>query len=184
MFRVFLSQQRTPSHLPVVTALLQRWLAGPRRRPTVSPTGPRGARPPGPRHPAALPAIGDLARSARFRWFEAPIVRPPARRPTPRSATSSTTSSEHPTPTTTPTRVDALVASPEPLVRFLAERIAAGVPAEEPLVEVLARRHYREHDCLLEGAPQACRGRPCLVGHYAMHEARTRLVSTGATSAT
>ena len=35
----------------------------------------RGARPAGRRHPAALPGVGDLARSIRFRLFDEPLIR-------------------------------------------------------------------------------------------------------------
>ncbi|HYJ76656.1 MAG TPA: biotin/lipoyl-containing protein, partial [Kineosporiaceae bacterium] len=180
VFRVFLSQQRTPSHLPVVAALLQRWLAEDAPGDGIADR----AREVLDRLVVAtqlrFPAIGDLARSARFRWFEAPIVE--AAREEAYAAVRDQLAylSEHPDAADYEERVDALVASPEPLVRFLAERIADGVPAEEPLVEVLARRHYREHDLVvLQGAHgQALANRPCLVGHYALHEARTRLLST------
>src|SRR4051794_38514237 len=180
VFRVFLSQQRTPSHLPVVAALLQRWLAE-----DVPADGVRDrAREVLDRLVLAtqlrFPAIGDLARSARFRWFDAPIVE--AAREEAYAAVREQLAylSEHPDAPDYEDRVDALVASPEPLVRFLAERIADGVPGDEPLVEVLARRHYREHDLVVvDGAHrQILEGRPCLVGDYALHEARTRLLST------
>ena len=180
MFRVFLSQQRTPSHLPVVAALLQRWLAEDAPADGVA----ERAREVLDRLVTAtqlrFPAIGDLARSARFRWFEAPIVE--AAREEAYAAVREQLAylSEHPDAPDYEDRVDALVASPEPLVRFLAERIADGVPGDEPLVEVLARRHYREHDLVVvDGAlGQILEGRPCLVGDYALHEARTRLLST------
>ena len=74
VFRVFLSQQRTASHLPVVAALLRRWLA------EVAPADGVADRVREVLDRLVLatqlrfPAIGDLARSARFRWFEAPIV--------------------------------------------------------------------------------------------------------------
>ena len=43
-------------------------------------------------------------------------------------------------------RIEALAAIPEPLVRFLAERLERGIPEREPMLEVLTRRHYREHE--------------------------------------
>src|SRR3954470_18622834 len=180
VFRVFLSQQRTPSHLPVVTTLLQRWLAEEAPADGVADR----AREVLDRLVLAtqlrFPSIGDLARSARFRWFEAPIVE--AAREEAYAAVRDQLAylSEHPDAEDYEERVDALVASPEPLVRFLAERIADGGPGDEPLVEALARRHYREHDLVVvDGAHrQILEGRPCLVGDYALHEARTRLLST------
>ena len=185
VFRVFLSQQRTPSHLPVVTALLQRWLAEEAPSDGIS----ERAREVLDRLVVAtqlrFPAIGDLARSARFRWFEAPIVEAAREEAYANVRDQLRYLSEHPDGPDYEERVEALVASPEPLVRFLAERISHGVQAEEPLVEVLARRHYREHDLVIvEGGHGERLGeRPCLIGEYAIHGGRTRLVTAVATAA-
>ena len=69
------------------------------------------------------------------------------------------------------------MASPEPLVRFLAERIAGGVPAREPLLEVLARRHYREYT-LHDLRPATVGGRPLVTADYTLDDRPTHLVST------
>ncbi|HVN13077.1 MAG TPA: carboxyl transferase domain-containing protein [Kineosporiaceae bacterium] len=183
VFRVFLAQQRTQSHLPVVTTLLQRWLAEQAPSDGISDR----AREVLDRLVVAtqlrFPAIGDLARSARFRWFEAPIVEAARQEAYAGVRDQLGYLSAHPGAPDYEERVEALVASPEPLVRFLAERISQRIPAEEPLVEVLARRHYREHDLLIIGGAggQAPGDRPCLVGDYAIHGGRTRLVTTIAT---
>jgi acetyl/propionyl-CoA carboxylase alpha subunit/acetyl-CoA carboxylase carboxyltransferase component len=180
VFRVFLSQQRTAGHLPVVTALLQQWLADEAPADGIA----ERAREVLDRLVLAtqlrFPSIGDLARSARFRWFEAPIVEAAREEAYAEVRDQLGYLSEHPDAADYEDRVEALVASPEPLVRFLAERIAAGVRRDEPLVEVLARRHYREHDLVvLEGGHSEPLGdRPCLLGDYAIHDGRTRLVST------
>jgi acetyl/propionyl-CoA carboxylase alpha subunit/acetyl-CoA carboxylase carboxyltransferase component len=187
VFRVFLSQQRTPTHLPVVTALLQRWLADEAPSDGVA----ERAREVLDRLVLAtqlrFPAIGDLARSARFRWFEAPIVEAAREEAYAEVRDQLGYLSEHPDAEDYEDRVEALVASPEPLVRFLAERIADGVPAYEPLVEVLARRHYREHDLVVaeggtsdqhgDGLSERLGHRPCLLGEYTLDGRRTRLVS-------
>ena len=75
VFRIFLAQQRSSADLIVVTALLQQWMDGPAaarrprpRRPTRCSTG--WWSPPS----CAIPVVGDLARSARFRWFDQPVV--------------------------------------------------------------------------------------------------------------
>ena len=91
-------------------------------------TGPRGARPAGPGDPAALPDVGDLARSARFRWFEAPIVEAAREAAYAEVRDQLEYLSEHPDAGDYAERVEALVASPEPLVRFLAERSPAACP--------------------------------------------------------
>ena len=118
-----------------------------------------------------FPTIGDLARSARFRWFEAPIVEAAREEAYAEVRDQLEYLSEHPDAGDYAERVEALVASPEPLVRFLAERIARGVPEVEPLVEVLARRHYREHDLVLDET-RGCLadGRPCVIGEYEIND--------------
>jgi acetyl/propionyl-CoA carboxylase alpha subunit/acetyl-CoA carboxylase carboxyltransferase component len=185
VFRVFLSQQRTQTHLPVVTALLQRWLGDDAPADGVA----ERAREVLDRLVLAtqlrFPTVGDLARSARFRWFEAPIVE--AAREEAYAAVREQLAylSEHPDAHDYEERVEALVASPEPIVRFLAERIAGGVPETEPLLEVLARRHYHAHDLVITegGHGGTLEGRPCVVGDYAIHGGLTRLVGTIATEA-
>ena len=173
----------------MVTALLQRWLAD--EVPAGEASGaPDWAPSPVDRAREVLdrlvlatqlrfPTVGDLARSARFRWFEAPIVEAAREEAYAEVRDQLEYLSEHPDAGDYAERVEALVASPEPLVRFLAERIARGVPEVEPLVEVLARRHYREHDLVLDET-RGCLadGRPCVIGEYEINEARTRLVST------
>ena len=148
VFRIFLAQQRTRRRTSrVVTALLQHWLDGRAAGARPGSAGPRRPRPAGRGHPAALPVVGDLARSARFRWFDQP------RRPRPRGPTSLAGVrdelaylSAHPDAADYAERLEALAAIPEPIVRFLAERLERGIPEREPMLEVLARRHYREHE--------------------------------------
>ncbi|HYY10136.1 MAG TPA: biotin/lipoyl-containing protein, partial [Kineosporiaceae bacterium] len=177
VFRVFLSQQRTAAHLPVVTALLQRWLGEEAPADGVADR----AREVLDRLVLAtqlrFPTVGDLARSARFRWFEAPIVEAAREDAYAQVRDQLAYLSEHPDAADYADRVEALVASPEPLVRFLAERIADGVPASEPLLEVLAHRHYQAHDLVMQST-EALPDRPCVVADYAIHGGRTRLVAT------
>ena len=177
VFRVFVSQQRAAIHLPVVVALLERWL---------SVTPPRSAL--AQRAYEVLdrvvlaaqlrfPAIGDLARSARYRWFEAPAVEAA------RTAAYATVReqlhylSAHPQAPDHDGRIEALVASPEPVVRFLAERIAGDLPESEPLLEVLARRHYREYT-LGDLRAVTVSGRPLVTATYTLDDRPTYLIST------
>ncbi len=75
VFRIFLAQQRTADQLPVVLALLDRWLTAEQL-----PAGPL-------RDELAevldrlivatqlrYPSVGDVARAVRFRYFEKPLV--------------------------------------------------------------------------------------------------------------
>ncbi len=74
VFRIFLAQQRTTPEVALVSALLGSWS---RETP---PTGELAARARGVlerlgRVPQSrYPAVGDLARSVRFRWFDQPAV--------------------------------------------------------------------------------------------------------------
>ena len=182
VFRVFLSQQRAAGHLAVVSALLERWL-------TVAPPKSALAQ----RAYEVLdrvvlaaqlrfPAVGDLARSARYRWFEAPVV--DASRHAAYAAVREQLRylSAHPEAPDQESRIEALVASPEPVVRFLGERISGDLPAREPLLEVLARRHYREYtlDDLQAGTAA---GRPLVTARYTLDNRPTFLVSTIASMA-
>jgi acetyl/propionyl-CoA carboxylase alpha subunit/acetyl-CoA carboxylase carboxyltransferase component len=145
VFRAFLSQQRAPSHLPVVTALLEQWLG------VHAPADGLAAR----AHEVLdrlvlatqlrYPVIGDLARSARFRWFEAPIVEASRQRTFRTVRAQLAYLGKHPDAADHAERIESLVAIPEPLVRFLAEGIADDAPTVGPLLEVLARRHYSEY---------------------------------------
>ncbi len=177
VFRVFLSQQRATSQLPVVAALLERWLGS---------TPPRSAR--AQRAYEVLdrlvlatqlryPVIGDLARSVRYRWFEAPVVE--AARTAAYTAVREQLRylAAHPEAPDYDHRIETLVASPEPVVRFLAERIAGDLPEHEPLLEVLARRHYREYTLHDLRAITVGR-RPMVIADYTLDDRPTHLVST------
>ena len=180
VFRVFLSQQRTATHLPVVAELLERWLADDAPSAAVADR----AREVLDRLVLATqlryPLIGDLARSARYRWFDAPVVE--AAREQAYAAVRAQLGylHAHPEAADYEERIEALVASPEPLARFLAERISGGVPRTEPLLEVLARRHYREHT-LGDVRARELGGRPFVTARYTLDGRPTYLVSTLAT---
>jgi hypothetical protein len=126
------------------------------------------------------PLIGDLARSARYRWFDAPVVE--AAREQAYAAVRAQLGylHAHPEAADYEERIEALVASPEPLARFLAERISGGVPRTEPLLEVLARRHYREHT-LDDVRAHELGGGPFVTARYTLDGRPTYLVSTLAT---
>jgi acetyl/propionyl-CoA carboxylase alpha subunit/acetyl-CoA carboxylase carboxyltransferase component len=177
VFRVFLSQQRTGSHLPFVVALLERWMGDD----TPGGDGAERAREVLDRLVLATqlryPLVGDLARSARFRWFEAPVVEAAREQAFAAVRDQLDQLSGDPDGTDYEQHISALVASPEPVVRFLAERIAAGLPSREPLLEVLARRHYREYT-LHDLTTRDLDGRPLVTADYTLDDRPTRLVST------
>ncbi len=177
VFRVFLAQQRASSHLPVVTSVLERWM----REDPPSAALAESARVVLDRLVVATqlryPVVGDLARSTRFRWFDAPVVDVAREAAYGHVRAQLAYLSANPDAADYEARVESLVASPEPLARFLGERISDGLPQREPLLEVLARRHYREHT-LHDVRDFAVDGRPFVTADYTLDERPTHLVST------
>jgi acetyl/propionyl-CoA carboxylase alpha subunit/acetyl-CoA carboxylase carboxyltransferase component len=145
--RVFLAQQRINDQLPVVLALLDRWLT-------------TEALPPDPLRSQVgevldrlvgatqlrYPAVGDLARAVRFRHFEEPVVRQ-ARQEVQEEANRLLADLEGAGGAGGGMdRIEALVASPEPLIRLLAQRFGRQTAVPDPVLEVLTRRYYRSRD--------------------------------------
>ncbi len=177
VYRIFLAQQRSAHDLGVVTSLLQQWL-------TEAPPGHdlgQHAHDVLDRLVVAtqlrFPVVGELARSARFRWFDQPLAREA------RSEVLGGVQEElgyltgHPDAADYAERLEAVAAIPEPIVRYLAERLERGIPEREPMLEVLARRHYREHE--LHGLRSfSAGGRPFVTCDYVLDDRPTRLVTT------
>ncbi len=182
VFRIFLAQQRPDPEVRLATELLQRWIVEP--PPAEELAGPardllerlvRSTQ-------LRFPAVGDLARSTRFRWFDQPLV--DAERSSVLAGVRDEVealAADPDTPDRT-ARLEALAAIPEQIVRFLAERLEGGVPEHEPMLEVLVRRHYREHD--LHGLRSFVRdGRTFAEADYVLDDRPTRVVSTVGTVA-
>jgi acetyl-CoA carboxylase carboxyltransferase component len=123
------------------------------------------------------PMVGDLARSARFRWFDQPVADAARAAVLAGVRSELTYLTDHPDAADYGTRMDALAVIPERIVRFMAERIEHGLPEREPMLEVLVRRHYREHK-LHDLRQVSAAGKPFVVADYAMDENPTRLVTT------
>src|SRR4051794_9983648 len=148
--RVFLAQQRVAGQLPAVQALLDRWLAA---GPPASGEAQAEVAEVLDRLVVAtqlrLPSVGDLARAVRYRYFEEPVVRQ-ARQEVLDEATrllrELDDAAERGGPGDDLSRTEALVASPEPLVRLLAQRFDRPTSTPDPIVEVLTRRYYRSRN--------------------------------------
>ncbi|MBV9592613.1 MAG: ATP-grasp domain-containing protein [Actinobacteria bacterium] len=177
VFRIFLAQQRTAPDLSIVTPILQRWHVEP------APDDDRATAVRDLLDRVVLatqrrfPAVGDLARSVRFRWFDQPLV------DSERADTLAIVPDEVAYLATNPDapdraeRMDALAAIPERIVSFLSDRLQTGVPDSEPLLEVLIRRHYREY-ALHDLRSRIVEGRPVAVADYVLDDRPTHLVST------
>ncbi len=142
VFRIFLAQRRGASDAAVVTALLRQWLTEP---------------PPGEplRERAGLtlehliaatqlrfPAVADLARSVVFRWFAQPLLRRNRAQVYAAVRKHLGYLDAHPDAPDRGYRIAAMVASSEPLVRLLGQRIGRPGAGLAPMLEVLTRRYY------------------------------------------
>ena len=177
VYRVFLAQPGAPAHLQLVSSLLQQWLVDDAPGDEIA----ERVREVLERLIAATqlryPVVGDLARSVRFRWFDQPLV--DAARASVLAGVRDDVRylAANPGAPDYSTRINALAAIPEQIVRFLAERLESGIGEHEPMLEVLARRHYREYE-LHALRTFAAAGRPFVACDYTLDDRPTHLVST------
>jgi acetyl-CoA carboxylase carboxyltransferase component len=144
VFRIFLAQQRMTADAGVVAELLRQWLA------TSLPAEPLRER-------AGLalehlieatqlrfPSVSDLARGVVFRWFAQPLLRRNRAKVYAAIREQLRYLDRYPDAPDRADRIQTIVASSEPLVRLLGQRIARGAD-NAPLLEVLTRRYYGNH---------------------------------------
>jgi len=177
VYRIFLAHQRAPSHLPTVTALLDQRLQNAEALPAplrdelretldrlVVATQLR------------YPAVGELARSVRFRVFDQPLLEQARDRVFEQVREQLGYLVENPGAPDSAERIEALVASPHTLIRLLGERI--GSPeGNEPMVELLTRRYYRIRP--LEDVQSLHRdGRQFVTAGYLHDGRRVELITT------
>jgi acetyl/propionyl-CoA carboxylase alpha subunit/acetyl-CoA carboxylase carboxyltransferase component len=145
VFRIFLAQQRMAADVGVIAALLRQWLG------TTPPAEPLRER-------AGLaiehlieatqlrfPSVSDLARGVVFRWFAQPLLRRNRARVYAAIRAELRYLDEHPDAADRADRIQAMVASSEPLVRLIGQRVRRGAD-NVPLLEVLTRRYYGNHE--------------------------------------
>ncbi|XVU21466.1 biotin carboxylase N-terminal domain-containing protein [Actinoplanes sp. CA-054009] len=142
VFRIFLAQQRVSAEAAVVSELLRQWLAGsPPAEPLaeqsglvlehlVSATQVR------------FPAVSDLARGVVFRWFAQPLLRRNRARVYAEVRDDLRHLDANPEAADRAERIQSMVASSEPLVRLIGQRIGRPGRDHAPLLEVLTRRYY------------------------------------------
>ncbi|RMB61349.1 ATP-grasp domain-containing protein [Tessaracoccus antarcticus] len=146
VFRIFLAQKRIASDVPLVLGILDRWIA------EEAPDTDRAAsaRAQLERLVRAtqlrFPAVGDLARSVRFRWFDQPLVDEQRVAVVAGVGDEVEYLAEHPDAPDYDERIATLAAIPEWTANFLATRLGPGTPAHEPMLEVLLRKYYSEHE--------------------------------------
>jgi acetyl/propionyl-CoA carboxylase alpha subunit/acetyl-CoA carboxylase carboxyltransferase component len=142
VFRVFLAQQRMAADAAVVSGLLRQWLASaPPAEPLREQAGLAlehliGAA------QVRFPGASDLARGVVFRWFAQPLLRRNRARVYAEVRADLRYLDQHPDAPDRAERIASMVASSEPLVRLLGQRINRGAGDQAPLLEVLMRRYY------------------------------------------
>ena len=177
VYRIFLAAPGAPSHLQLVSSLLQQWLLDDAPEEEIADQ----VRDVLERLVAATqlryPVVGDLARSVRFRWFDQPLV------DAVRASVLAGVRDEvrylaaNPGAPDYARRINDLAGIPEQIVKFLAERLEAGIGEHEPMLEVLARRHYREYE-LHDLRALRSADRPIVVCEYTLDARPTHLVTT------
>ncbi|MCU1614161.1 MAG: acetyl-CoA carboxylase, biotin carboxylase subunit, partial [Frankiales bacterium] len=180
VYRIFLAQQRIGGQLPAVLALLDRWLTS-------------GPPPPGASRSEVAevldrlvvatqlryPSVGDLARAVRYRFFEEPVVRQ-ARQDVlgeaERLLNELDDADARGDTGQNLARIEALVASPEPLIRLLAQRSARRTSGPDPILEVLTRRYYRSRS-LQNVRASLLDGHSAVSADYELNGARLQLLA-------
>ncbi|MGC9670070.1 carboxyl transferase domain-containing protein [Planosporangium sp. 12N6] len=142
VFRIFLAQQRTSADVSVIVALLQRWLTEP-----LPGGGLRELVGQALEHlvfatQRRFPVVGDLARSIVFRWAAQPMLRRKRAEVYADVRRHLRYLDANPGAADRAERIAKMVASPEPLVRLLGQRIGQPGADHGPMLEVLSRRYY------------------------------------------
>ncbi|MEU7866808.1 carboxyl transferase domain-containing protein [Dactylosporangium sp. NPDC049140] len=186
VFRIFLAQQRTATDVAVVSGLLRQWLAGP---PPLEPLAERAGLTLEHLIEATqvrFPAVSDLARGIVFRWFAQPLLRRNRAEVYVGIRSDLRYLDENPDAPDRADRIQSMVASAEPLVRLIGQRIGqsnrlrAGGPSRDhaPLLEVLTRRYYGNRGLSHVTTADTAGGRFVTAEHTGRTGNRTRVATT------
>ena len=176
VYRLFLALERIETHVPVVTALLERWTD---RHDTEA----------GVSHElnevldrlivatqVRFPVIGDTARNLRYSYFEEPMIRKAREQVYDGVRGSLAYLAEHPQAADYSQRIESLVTTPEPLIDLLAQQISRPGTVPGPLLEVITRRAYKirtledVRSCVVDG-------RQFVTGNFDLRGTRLYLIS-------
>jgi acetyl/propionyl-CoA carboxylase alpha subunit/acetyl-CoA carboxylase carboxyltransferase component len=182
VFRIFLAQQQMAGDAEIVSELLRQWLAS---APPAEPLRERAG--------LALehlieatqrrfPVVSDLARSVVFRWYGQPLLRRSRARVYAAVRADLRYLDSHPDAPDRAQRIQALVATSEPLVRLLGQRIERGSADHAPLLEVMTRRYYGNRR-LAEVTTSDVAGCRFITGLVTIHEAGAEKVTQVAATA-
>jgi acetyl-CoA carboxylase carboxyltransferase component len=173
VYRLFLALQRMENQVPVITALLGRWLTaddvasastsavGEVLERLIVATQVR------------YPVVGDIARNLRFRLFDEPQIRKAREHVYDAVREGLQYLADNPDAPDCASRIDALAATPEPLIDLLAQRISS----PGALLEVVTRQYY-EIRTLEDVKTFEKEGGQFVTGSYELAGEQLHLVST------
>ena len=173
VYRLFLALQRMENQVPVITALLGRWLTA-EEVPSASTSAVGEVLE---RLIVATqvryPVIGDIARNLRFRLFDEPQIRKAREQIYDSVREGLQYLADNPDAPDYAARIDALVATPALLIDLLAERISN----PGPLLEIVTRQYY-EIRALEDVKTFEQAGGQFVTGSYELAGQQLHLVST------
>src|SRR6202008_1018146 len=174
VYRLFLALQRMENQVPVITALLGRWLTADH-----VPSSSTGAVSEVLQRlimatQVRYPVIGDISRNLRFRLFDEPQINNGREQIYGRVRQDLQYLADNPGAPDYASRIDALVAKPELLIDLLAERISH----PGPLLEVVTRQYY-EIRALEDVKTFEQPGGQFVTGSYELAGQQLHLVSAG-----
>ncbi len=177
VFRIFLAQQRVSSEVAIVSALLRQWTT---EAPPAEDLRERAGLTLEHVIEAAqvrFPSVSDLARGVVFRWFAQPLLRRTRARVYAGVRDELRYLDQRPDAPDRADRIAAMVASAEPLVRLLGQRMGRAGRDHSPLLEVLTRRYYGNR-ALTDVAAREVAGCGFVTAEYAAAGGVTRVVTT------
>lgn len=142
VFRIFLAQQRVSADVAIVSELLRQWLAGPQPPEALSERAGLTLEHLIEATQVRFPAVSDLARGVVFRWFAQPLLRRNRAKVYAEVREALRHLDRTPDAADRAERIQSMVASSEPLVRLIGQRIGRPGCDHAPLLEVLTRRYY------------------------------------------
>ncbi|HEX9031115.1 MAG TPA: carboxyl transferase domain-containing protein [Streptosporangiaceae bacterium] len=142
VFRIFLAQQQMSTHVAIVSELLRQWLSGAPPLESLSERAGLTLEHLVEATQVRFPAVSDLARGVVFRWFAQPLLRRNRAMVYAAVRDDLRYLDRNPDAPDRAERIQAMVASSEPLVRLIGQRIGRPGRDHAPLLEVLTRRYY------------------------------------------
>ncbi len=142
VFRIFLAQQRMSADVAIVSELLRQLLAGPPPAEALSEHAGLTLEHLIEATQVRFPAVSDLSRGLVFRWFAQPLLRRNRAKVYAAVRDDLRHLDRNPDAPDRAERIQSMVASSEPLVRLIGQRIGRPGRDHAPLLEVLTRRYY------------------------------------------